>query len=151
MNKKGRKSVASSWAHQSDLRRRLSIFPEFRIVELPDSIISASGVVSSHSLLLHDDFRAPLIIHHEVRDLTIHQEDLDLGPFWFLHWCPEPGEAAAAIFAFLLRSLMFLSTLLGVLRSLPELYDVGHFVVVHFHSVQVSCWSDWILRGAFSA
>lgn len=38
--------MAGSWAHQSDLRRRLSVFPEFRIAELPDSIVSASGVVS---------------------------------------------------------------------------------------------------------
>ena len=45
-----------SWAHQSDLGRRLSIFSEFRITELPDSIISASAFVSSHVLLLHDDF-----------------------------------------------------------------------------------------------
>ena len=50
--------MARSWAHQSDLRRRLSIFLEFRIAEFPDPIISASGVISSHILLLHDDFCA---------------------------------------------------------------------------------------------
>ena len=66
-------------------------------MELSDSIISASGVVSSHFLLLHDDFCMPLIIHHEVRDLTIHQEVLDLESSWFLHWCPEPGKKMRAL------------------------------------------------------
>ena len=41
--------------------------------------------------------------------------------------------------------------LLGVLQSLPELHDVGHFVVVQLHSVQVSRWLDWILWWVFSA
>ena len=75
---KGRKSEASSQAHQSDFHRRLSIFSEFRVAEIPDSVISASEVVSSRILLLHDDFCMPLVIHHEVRDRTIHQEVLDL-------------------------------------------------------------------------
>ena len=47
---------------------------------------------------------------------------------------------------------MFLSTLLRVRRSLPELFAVCHFVVVvQFHTVQVSCWSDWTLWWVFSA
>ena len=55
------------------------------------------------------------------------------------------------IFPFLIQSLMFLSTLLGVLRSSPELFGVGHFVVIQFNLFQVSCWSDWILWWVFSA
>ena len=71
-------------------------FSEFKIAELPDFIISGSGVVSSHIVLLHDDLCMPLIIHHEVRDLT-----------WFLHWCNEQGEAAAAHAKFFLHFSTF--------------------------------------------
>ena len=46
-----------------------------------------TGVVSSHVLLLHDDFSMHLIIHHEILDLTIHQGSSGS--------C-APGEAAAA-------------------------------------------------------
>ena len=31
------------------------------------------------------------------------------------------------------------------------LHDVGHFVVIQLHTVQVTCWPDWILRRISSA
>ena len=152
--------MAGSWARQSDLRRQLPIFSEFRIADFPDSIISASGVVSSHTLLLHDDFCTPLINHHEVRDLQSIRKlwILDLPDFFtgllsqaklLLHLRSFSPFFQLFDLCFL-DSIINVSTLLGVLRFEPELYDVGHFVVVQFSPRSGIVLVDWILWCVFS-
>ena len=94
----GGKVWQGSWAHQSDLLRRLPPSRN-RSRKISDSIKRIWAGIQSH-LLLHESFSffAHLIIHHEVLEQKIHQEVLDMYLLGF-HLCRATCEAAAAVFS----------------------------------------------------
>ena len=95
--------------------------------------------------LRNGDICTPLTTHHDVRDLQ------SMKNFWIIGL---PGFFTGAlsqaklllllnlrssffmfhflIFAFQIQTLLYLSTLFGVIHSLPGVCDVGHFVVIQF-------------------
>ena len=86
-------SVASSWAHQSDLLRRLPS-PGNRSRTFFDSIIRIWTRVQSQYAFCTSANSS------RSSGSTTHQEVLDYLPSWFLHMRPATREAAAAFFEF---------------------------------------------------
>ena len=84
-------SVAGSWAHQSDLLRRLPSSGN-RSRKFSDSI---TRILSSHICFFTIVSRTSDNSPRSSGSAT-HQEVLDHVPSWFLDWCPATCEAAAA-------------------------------------------------------